>query len=198
MNDYVNWDKVPDVMSKEVFYKVCHISKATALELLESGKVPSQHSDNPSRYLIKKEDVMKYMAERKTFSSPCIDYSHNSRHFHSQHQPLTEEIVILMYDFYTELFKDQPLSFSVKELVALTEYRKATIVSWCEKSILSSTKSKDGYIISKSAFIDFLCSERCQAIVTKSRWHKKVLYDFEQSILKPSTKQKGELYAQFY
>ena len=192
MNDYVDWDKVPDIMSKETFYKVCHISKATALELLESGKVPSQRLDNPRRYLIKKEDVMKYMIERKTFLSPCLDYNRNSRHFYSQHQPLTEETIILLYDFYTELLREQPLSFSVEDIVKLTEYRKATIVSWCEKSILKSFKTDANYVVSKSALIDFLCSERCHAIVSKSRWHKRVLYDFEYLILTNSTAKKGE------
>lgn len=195
MNDYVNWDEVPDVMSKETFYKVCHISKATALELLESGKVPSQHSDNPRRYLIKKEDVMKYMADRKTFSSPCLDYNRSARHFYSQHQPLTEETIILLYDFYAELFKEQPFSFTVEDLVTLTEYRKATIVSWCKKSILDSTKKDGSYVISKSALIVFLCSERCHAILSKSRWHKRVLCDFERL---ERNKMKGDKHEQLY
>ena len=43
MNNYVEWDEVPDVMSKETFYKVCHISKATALELIQTKKIPSKY-----------------------------------------------------------------------------------------------------------------------------------------------------------
>lgn len=36
----VNWDSVPEVMNKEQFFRICHISKSTALHLLKSGKVP--------------------------------------------------------------------------------------------------------------------------------------------------------------
>ena len=35
----VNWDSVPEVMNKEQFFRICHISKSTALHLLKSGKV---------------------------------------------------------------------------------------------------------------------------------------------------------------
>ena len=40
----VNWDSVPEVMNKEQFFRICHISKSTALHLLKSGKVPCEWS----------------------------------------------------------------------------------------------------------------------------------------------------------
>ena len=67
MNNYVEWDKVPDVMSKETFYKICHISKATALELLQTKKVPCRYIKKTHTYRIKKTDVMKYMDERMAY-----------------------------------------------------------------------------------------------------------------------------------
>ena len=38
----IDWDSVPDVMNKDQFYRLCHISKSTALHLLKSGKVPCE------------------------------------------------------------------------------------------------------------------------------------------------------------
>lgn len=35
----VNRDSVPEVMNKEQFFRICHISKSTALHLPKSGKV---------------------------------------------------------------------------------------------------------------------------------------------------------------
>ena len=35
----VNRDSVPEVMNKEQFFRICHISKSTALHLLKSDKV---------------------------------------------------------------------------------------------------------------------------------------------------------------
>ena len=54
----VNWDSVPEVMNKEQFFRICHISKSTALHLLKSGKVPCEWSGKKTRcYKIRKEDV---------------------------------------------------------------------------------------------------------------------------------------------
>ena len=40
----INWDEVPDVISKELFRKLCHVSKRTAKYLLDSGKVPCKNT----------------------------------------------------------------------------------------------------------------------------------------------------------
>ena len=45
----VNWDSVPEVMNKEQFFRICHISKSTALHLLKSGKVPCEWSRSEER-----------------------------------------------------------------------------------------------------------------------------------------------------
>lgn len=36
----INWDKVPEVITKEQLWRLCHISKSTARFLLQSGKIP--------------------------------------------------------------------------------------------------------------------------------------------------------------
>ena len=53
----INWNEVPDVITKEQFYRICHISKSTALYLLKSGAVPCEYSGKKTRcYKIKKDD----------------------------------------------------------------------------------------------------------------------------------------------
>lgn len=65
---HVNWDSVPEVMNKEQFFRICHISKSTALHLLKSGKVPCEWSGKKTRcYKIRKEDVKAYLEERAIF-----------------------------------------------------------------------------------------------------------------------------------
>ena len=64
----IDWDSVPDVMNKDQFYRLCHISKSTALHLLKSGKVPCEWSGKKTRcYKIKKEDVRAYLEERAVY-----------------------------------------------------------------------------------------------------------------------------------
>jgi len=68
MNLPIDWDSVPDVMNKDQFYRLCHISKSTALHLLKSGKVPCEWTGKKTRcYKIKKEDVRAYLEERAVY-----------------------------------------------------------------------------------------------------------------------------------
>ena len=68
----VNWDSVPEVMNKEQFFRICHISKSTALHLLKSGKVPCEWSGKKTRcYKIRKEDVKAYLEERAIVAERC-------------------------------------------------------------------------------------------------------------------------------
>lgn len=54
----------PNGLSKEQFYKIAHISKATARYLLQSGKVPCKDTGKKTRcYLIQIEDVIFYLQD---------------------------------------------------------------------------------------------------------------------------------------
>ena len=49
----------PETISKDQFYRIAHISKATALYLLQSGLVPCIDSGKKTRrYTIRTEDVI--------------------------------------------------------------------------------------------------------------------------------------------
>lgn len=65
---FINWDEIPEILSKEQFYKLCHISKTTALHLLRNGIVPCSNSGMKTRcYKIKKVDVQEYLSKRAIF-----------------------------------------------------------------------------------------------------------------------------------
>lgn len=64
----INWDAVPDIITKDQLYRICHISKSTALYLLQSGKIPCEYTGRKTRcYKIKKADVIAYLENRKVF-----------------------------------------------------------------------------------------------------------------------------------
>ena len=185
MNNYVEWDKVPDVMSKETFYKVCHISKATALELLQTKKVPSRYIKKLHTYRIKKSDVMKYMEGRTVFSGEYIQHkkAHNKMSL-SYPNIIPDEIVKKLYDYYSNMFTDAPEKLKVLDVVDLIGYRRATIIDWCSKGYFEHAHlyRNTNYIIPKSDIIDFLCSRRAQMIVSKSKWHIEAIYEFKNMI----------------
>ena len=78
----INWDDIPDIITKDQLYQICHISKSTALYLLRSGKIPCEYTGKQTRcYKIKKEDVIAYLNNRKVFpesySAPAGWYKGN-------------------------------------------------------------------------------------------------------------------------
>ena len=64
-NTAINWDEIPDIITKDQLYRICHISKSTARYLLQSGKIPCYYTGKQTRcYQIKKEDVIAYLEDR--------------------------------------------------------------------------------------------------------------------------------------
>ncbi len=185
MNNYVEWDKVPDVMSKETFYKVCHISKATALELLQTKKVPCRYIKKIHTYRIKKADVMKYMEERTVFSGEYVQRKKTCNKINlSYPNVIPDEIIKKLHDYYSNMFADVPEKLKVLDVVNLIGYRRATILNWCSKKYFEHVRlyRSTNYFIPKIDIIDFLCSRRAQRIVSKSKWHIEAIYDFEDMI----------------
>ena len=56
----------PETISKDQFYRIAHISKATALHLLHHGLVPCKDTGKKTRrYTIRTDDVIFYMIDRQ-------------------------------------------------------------------------------------------------------------------------------------
>ena len=56
----------PETISKEQFYRIAHISKATALHLLQNGLVPCKDTGKKTRrYTIRTDDVITYLIDRE-------------------------------------------------------------------------------------------------------------------------------------
>lgn len=78
----INWDLIPEIITKDQLYKICHICKSTALCLLRGGKIPCEYNGKKTRcYKIKKDDVIQYLENRKVFpecySAPAGRYKGN-------------------------------------------------------------------------------------------------------------------------
>ena len=116
----VNWDSVPEVMNKEQFFRICHISKSTALHLLKSGKVPCEWSGKKTRcYKIRKEDVKAYLEERAIFpelySAPKGWYG--THYVARLSKELPEDTLRQMHGYYEKLLRKYPDVVTVKDVV---------------------------------------------------------------------------------
>ena len=59
-------NQYPKIVSKDQVYRICHISKATALYLLQSGLIPNVDSGKKTRkYRIQLDDVIAYLQKQE-------------------------------------------------------------------------------------------------------------------------------------
>ena len=181
--DSKEFKKYPDVMSKEQFYKVCHISKKTALYLLQSGLIPSKCTGKRTRcYQIKKSDVIAFMEDREVNPNkyiPSAIWNKEGR------MPGAHDIRILpsenfskerMRGFYeTELKKEKDVLY-VADVVRITGYQRTTVSSWV------STGRLKGFIIGRDQripkiwLIDFLSDGWYNALSRKTQKHVYALW----------------------
>lgn len=57
----INWGDIPEVITKKQLYRICHISKSTALYLIKSDKILCTDTGKKTRrYTIPKADALTY------------------------------------------------------------------------------------------------------------------------------------------
>lgn len=179
----INFDDIPEHINKDQLYRICHISKSTALFLLKSGKIPCEDSGKKTRrYRIKKEDVITYLKERKVFpecySAPTGWYKGN---YEIRMQEEMPPIVLEdMRSFFAKYLAVYPDVLTVADVVELIGYRKSTINNWCMKEHLKSFKKSSIYYIPKLYLIEFMCSVSFRTITRKSDCHIYLLGEFSK------------------
>lgn len=126
----INWDLIPEIITKDQLYKICHISKSTALYLLKSGKIPCEYNGKKTRcYKIKKEDVIKYLENRKVFpeaySAPAGWYSGNYNI--KLETKIPESALKNMRQYYTEMLAQYHDVMTATEVSTIIGYGKTTV-----------------------------------------------------------------------
>lgn len=186
MGDHeINWDDLPNVITKEQFYQICHVSKATARYLLLSGLVPCINSGKKTRcYLIKKGDVKEYIVQRKQYPQKYLMPNDWCGRKQTANSPRNMVPVILddMHDYYTEVLKEYKDVLSVQEVSDLTGYCSHTITTWCSKGYIKFISKSHKYHIPKIFLIDFLCSTTSMRIIKRSSWHNSVMGKYSRWI----------------
>lgn len=195
MNDAaINWDSIPDIITKDQLYQICHISKSTALYLLKSGKIPCEYTGKKTRcYKIKKSDVITYLENRKVFpecySAPAGWYKGN--YTVKMKTEVPEQVLENLKLYYTELFAGYPDVMTTTELSKVIGYGTTSINNWCNKGHLKAFKRKCTNHIPKVYLIEFFCSKYFRTIVRKSDWHIRVLREFPSWQVMRGLKSKG-------
>lgn len=164
----------PEYISKDVMYKICHISKRTALYLLESRLVPNINSGKKTcKYKIATKDVVEYLIlreeEPERYLAPKGWYSGETK---NEFTILPPEIREKMQQYYEQVLVPFPDVLSVPQAAEITGYAKTTVVRWCTSKKLYCFHIRGTFKIPKVSLIEFLLTTHFRGIRVKSDKHR--------------------------
>jgi len=175
-------NKYPEYISKDVMYKLCHISKRTALYLLESGLIPCTNSGKQTRkYRIATKDVVEYLVQRELqperYLAPEGWYKGKGKH-KNDFVILPPETSEKIRDYLEHLMENYPDVLNVQQLAEITGYTYTTVVRWCSSKNLFHLCIRGKFKIPKTSLLDFMMSTDFWRIRTKSEKHREFIMDF--------------------
>ena len=147
--------KSNDCVSKEAFYKLCHISKKTANKLIKSGRIKA---------------IKRNCASRHCYEIPIseIERLENVRCYLNK---LREDEISKVKEYYCEKLQKYPDVITSEDVQTITGYVKETVRRWIQSGKLVATVYKSKYIITKNDFLDFVTSTHYVGITRKSQEH---------------------------
>ncbi|MBU5456955.1 helix-turn-helix domain-containing protein [Oscillibacter sp. MSJ-31] len=179
----------PETISKDQFYRMAHISKATALHLLQSGLVPCKDTGKKTRrYKIRTDDVICYMIDREIhpeiYRAPDQWYQHRSGHYNSR-ITYRKELMNLSDDekaAFREYIEDELWQYgdllTIVEAVEAIGYCDTSLHRWCNTKKLRAFSISGKFLIPKISLTDFLVSQHSFDIIRKSWKHTLLIKGF--------------------
>ena len=175
----------PRIVSKDQVYRICHISKATALYLLQSGLIPCVDSGKKTRrYRVELDDVIAYLQNREidpfSYKPPENYYvakSHPASPHHKQaHIP--NDLIPGARSFFEDKLQKFNDVLTTTQVSKFLGYSKTTVVNWYEKQEIKCFFIKNKLIFPKEYLIDFIVSDRCNYIHLKSNRHIALIKEY--------------------
>jgi len=139
---------LPRFLSKEQFYKVCHISKKTALKLIDKNLVTGvKTGEKTSKYKIPREEVIRYLKERditpERYRFPATLDNHRKI------EPYPDHIAQQVFDYYYDLFSEYPDLLTTKEASNMLCFSADTIKKWISEKRFRVFSRCNAYLIPK-------------------------------------------------
>ena len=172
LNELKNY---PELLSKEQVRIVGHMSKRTALYLIQSKLLPAYCSGKATRcYFIKKQDLInffedwelnphKYVAPEGWYKS-----TKKAKPLVLRVNPDEEIDEDALREFYTSKLRRMPQLLSVADVAGFTGYAPSTVTQWIRAEKLEAFDMLDRYLIPKPCLLDWISSSKYNHIERKS------------------------------
>ena len=158
--------KYPETVSKDQFYQIAHISKATALHLLQNGLVPCKDTGKKTRrYTIRTDDIIFYLIDRElhpeVYRAPDRWYQERSGHYNSrvtyrnELTKLSEEERANFRKYMEDEFCQYGDLLTVVEVAEAIGYCDTSLHRWCNAKKLKSFNISGRFLIPKISLAVF-------------------------------------------
>ena len=162
-----------EYFSKEQFCKECHISKATALYLIESKLIPVINTQKQTRrYLITRSDMLAYLQAREL--DPAL-YRYQKSYGRKPVKSYSRNRVARLRRLITQEWADMPDVLQLEEVSDLLGYPKNIVRSWRKELGLKSLTVSHTLYFPKKCLVEFVTSQEFHGIDPKSTKHMELL-----------------------
>ena len=170
--EFIDWNSIPETISKDSFCKICHMNKRTAGRYLGTLIPCSDNGKKTHRYSITKADLIAFLErypERHNISMlpPVCRYSKTAL----STAPLTESVTAFMHGYYSQLLHSEKEILRVIDICRITGYGKTAVNAWFLSGNLKYVVIRGAKHTAKETLIDFLSSDDFDKIFRKSDWH---------------------------
>ena len=170
------------MITKDQFYRICHISKKTASYLLDNGLVPCTNSGKQTRkYKIRLDDVIAFLDARENnpfaFKAPDNYYGRGAYNPHALNIERLMKNRKMLRTFLNNKIANYDDVIPPSKVAEITGYTLKSVLSWCEKGKLKSFNIFNRVKIPKEYLVDFLVSDEGLLIAKKSKKHIDLLLD---------------------
>lgn len=162
-----------EYLSKEQFCKECHISKATALYLIQSRLIPTIDTRKKTkRYLIARSDMLAYLKAREL--NPTL-YKYQKSYSKKRIKAYSRNRAAQLRRFITQEWVDVPDVLQLEEVSVLLGYPKNIVSSWRKEFGLESLTVSHTLYFPKKCLVEFVIGPEFHGFNPKSAKHIELL-----------------------
>lgn len=190
--DLEKLNEYPTVLNKEQFREACHISKRTALYLLQSGLVKARNNGKKTRcWQIRKEDIIAYAedCEKHPFRYHPPEnwyiYEEQSRNCENDLRsiPAEEEYRSAARIYFQKLLEKEKDILTVPDVIRITGYGYNSVLRWIHKGELKTHYAyKNKYYIPKIFLYNLLTGTFYNSIRQKCPCHLLAIREIYDSV----------------
>ncbi len=172
-------NKYPEYVTKDQFYRICHISKKTALYYLEKGFIPCIDSGKKTRrYKIAIKDIVFFLEDRSQNPEKYYMPNHYNnpflpsevRQYKAKPRSDTKYVYKLKgikevkdYQKYLEQqFADYPDMMTRAQVQQITGHLLDAILLWCKSGKVKYIRHHNAYLLQKKSVISYLFNRELQ------------------------------------